>query len=166
MKLEYYAASTQSMRFGKKTKKRTDSTADYYNMMPVQLHVQHNASTSVSLCTYIPMPICPTNPVLFQAEPVIWDGSKLTCYTGKEGLYGQGLIALMGLSSLLYLLPLLNLHAWLSVRPIYSRSRLTNSSRRALPSPAGERSTMTPALSRALILESAPPLPPDTMAPA
>src|SRR4051812_34050397 len=48
----------------------------------------------------------------------------------------------------------------------YKRSRRTNSSRKALPNPAGDLSTMTPADSKALILESAPPLPPETMAPA
>ena len=40
-----------------------------------------------------------------------------------------------------------------------------NSACRVLPNMAGERSTITPAASRAVILESAPPRPPETMAP-
>merc|ERR1719282_874588 len=48
----------------------------------------------------------------------------------------------------------------------YIISLLTNSSRRVLPSEAGLLSTTTPAPSSAEILLSAPPLPPDTMAPA
>jgi hypothetical protein len=44
-------------------------------------------------------------------------------------------------------------------------SSLTNSACSVFPSEAGLRSTITPAASRAAILESAPPLPPLTMAP-
>lgn len=45
------------------------------------------------------------------------------------------------------------------------RSLFTNSAWRVLPSEAGLLSTMTPAASRAAILESAPPFPPLTIAP-
>lgn len=45
------------------------------------------------------------------------------------------------------------------------RSLLTNSACRVFPNDAGLRSTITPAASSAVILESAPPLPPLTMAP-
>ena len=48
----------------------------------------------------------------------------------------------------------------------YIKSRLTNSSRKALPNMAGLLSTFTPADSNAEIFESAPPLPPLTIAPA
>ena len=45
------------------------------------------------------------------------------------------------------------------------RSRFTNSACNVLPRAAGLRSTMTPAASNAEIFESAPPLPPLTIAP-
>lgn len=45
-------------------------------------------------------------------------------------------------------------------------SSLTNSACNVFPSKAGLLSTMTPAASRADILESAPPFPPLTIAPS
>lgn len=48
----------------------------------------------------------------------------------------------------------------------YKRSLLTNSSCSLLPRAAGDLSTRAPALSKAAILLSAPPLPPLIMAPA
>ena len=49
--------------------------------------------------------------------------------------------------------------------PDQIRSRFTNSACSVLPRAAGLRSTITPAASNADIFESAPPLPPLTIAP-
>lgn len=59
-----------------------------------------------------------------------------------------------------------NLASFTLYARIYMRSRFTNSACNVLPSEAGLRSTITPAASSAAILESAPPLPPLTIAPA
>ena len=53
----------------------------------------------------------------------------------------------------------------ITVQHVQMRSRFTNSACRVLPKDAGLRSTMTPAASNAEIFESAPPLPPLTIAP-
>ena len=53
----------------------------------------------------------------------------------------------------------------LQQQPPHMRSLFTNSAYSVLPRAAGLRSTITPAASSAAILESAPPLPPLTIAP-
>lgn len=160
MQLEYHAASAQSIEIRKMRKKRrATSTTDYYIVMAMP--VQHQCFDMTFLVYKSLIAICSANlSYRVRGSPSQPRGTSPKC--AHEAFCAHCCLPTYVCTRL----PTAGALSRLSESRLHSRSRFTNSSRRALPSPAGERSTTTPALSSALILESAPPLPPDTMAPA